>query len=95
MTEFFPKIIILYAVVAVGLTEAIMRVTPKKVTRRFAPITALVVANIIAQIHGVAMGVAWQSNFWPGVLAAGLAAMGYDHLKVALAGIISKMKPAA
>lgn len=81
----FDKWIILYIVVAGGLTELLMRTTPKSVSRRrFGGLVVVVLAVGVALLDGSIRGLSWRLSVFRGLVAAAFTQSVYDHLKTLL-----------
>jgi hypothetical protein len=89
MDGLLDKWILLYVVIAGGLTELIMRVTPDDVSRRkYAGLITIAAAELAAITHGLSTGVAIEMCFFRGLLAAALSSAGYGYIKSAVLGWI-------
>lgn len=90
--ELFDKWIIIYAIIAVGFTEAIMRWTSDKVTRwKYAiPITFLI-AITLAMLHGFEQGTIWQHGLSRGFKSFMVGIAGYDIIKSFIAHLPSRL----
>ncbi len=89
---FLTKEVLLYAAIAVGLTEALMRKTPDSITRwRYAPWSALVIALLLSVGHSFLQdAVGMKLGLERGVKASIVATVGYNHVKSLITGVFKK-----
>lgn len=74
--------ILLYIVIAGGLTELLIDFSPKRFTRRkFGALLSLSIAILAAIIGGRIQGIGFLKSFFNGLIAAALASAGFDYLK--------------
>jgi hypothetical protein len=87
--ELVSKSVIIYAIIAVAFTEALMRMTDEKITRwKCAIPSAFCIAIILSVIHSFTQSsVTWYYAIARGVKAGIVAIAGYDVFKAAVLNI--------
>lgn len=85
--------ILVYIVIAGGLTELLISFTPKSCSRaKFGALMSLSIALLVAIIDGQVLNLSiWQSLF-NGLIAAALASAGFDYLKIVKHLVIKDFK---
>lgn len=83
LLELVDKWILIFAVLSVGFTEALMRGTPVKVTRwRYAMLSTAGIAILMSFVYSFRQeAVTWRDGIARGIISAIVAIVGYDALK--------------
>ena len=89
---FISRDILIYAVLAVGFTEGLMRKTPEAITRwKFAVLSTIAAAILFSFLHSFAQEpVSWQMGLARGGKSAIIATALYDWIKTILLQFISR-----
>lgn len=93
LTELIDKWILLYAIIAVAFTEAVMRMTPEKITRwKYAILSTFMVAILLSLLHSFGQGdVTWKAGLVRGLESFVIAIAGYDVIKSLIKSLPSKL----
>ena len=84
--------ILIYVIIAGGITELIMRQTPEKISRKLFAIPVVLVCALGAAItDGLTRGFPWSQIAFRGLLATALTATLYDSIKGLLSVFLKKV----
>lgn len=84
--------VLLYAFIAGGITELVMRKTPAKLTRKkFAIPLVFGTAMLASILDGTSRDIAWSQILFRGLLGTSIAVTAYDSIKALLSNFLKKV----